>query len=979
MVFSKERLSSALVLSCFAYPGVYAQTADTAALRGIVNGPDGRPVGGVRVDLTGSAPGFSRTAVTDGHGAFTWSGLPVGPALTLHAAAGGYAPAEASRLVLEAGTAASVRLTLQISGGATRIHVTGVADEVRADEPQLGDRLTPEQMRDTPLPNRRITYLPLLNAANRPAINQGDVFMNQDLFTSNGTGRRQTWFEVDGADAVDMWGRQTIFTNIPLDAVADMTVLENAFAADSGFGEGGVLNIVTRRGSNGFHGSLLALGRPSGTEAALSGFSPHAATSGNDITRDTLLQGAADLSGPVTRDRRTTFAASLEYSSQDRASPIASPVAPGTYTGHYRDWLGFLRVDHTFNNRHSGFLRGDSDALVDTNPNGIVGGNSLATVARVFHRRTFAADAGETDVLSRTVVNNVRLQFQSASPITQFTPNVYGTQFVVPISSGGTYTSGTSQAALLLNHQYDITDTVEKTWGRNTLRSGFQVIHAHSGGNSKEFGGPIYDGQFQYLACTGTAAYCESAAYLDNIAKVKSYTQSYGNADYTVDDTLAAVFAQDDARVTPNLTLNLGLRYELQTFTDARRSLAPRVGFAWNALGRGRTALRGGFGIYYGQVVDNSEANYALTGPTGVFNYTAAPGQIGFPAAVADAPLPALPAGAVEPLRNLYLRPGRAAYYDHFLPTETLMGYPDKLLNPYNEQWTLGMEQQLAGRWVLSANYIGSHTLKIVRPLDVDAPSSFIRTAPGEVRSAAAANCTRPYWRAWFAERGQTCDAASTEPPYSVVQSDLNNGAAYYEAAELNLAFHSVSGSSLLASYVYSHTLDTVDPDVPSQSPNDPLMTGEAELGNAIFDQRHRLVLSGVYVAPFGLTAGGVATLAGGLPYNVVTGVTNSGDVGATTDRPVVNGAVMGRNTGRGAPIYDVSPFVGKRLRLTRERLNLELRAEAFNLLNHRNVVGYSGTYGNQAAPGNGFGKPLAGVTNQLPAREFQFSARVGF
>ena len=92
----------------------------------------------------------------------------------------------------------------------------------------------------------------------------------------------------------------------------------------------------------------------------------------------------------------------------------------------------------------------------------------------------------------------------------------------------------------------------------------------------------------------------------------------------------------------------------MQTFTDSSKDFAPRVGFAYNWRGDGKTVIRGGFGIYYSQIVDNSEANYALTGPTGVFNYTAAPGQVGFPTSVAAAPLPAFPAGAVAPLRSLY-------------------------------------------------------------------------------------------------------------------------------------------------------------------------------------------------------------------------------------------------------------------------------------------------------------------------------------
>src|SRR6185437_1596814 len=145
-------------------------------------------------------------------------------------------------------------------------------------------------------------------------------------------------------------------------------------------------------------------------------------------------------------------------------------------------------------------------------------------------------------------------------------------------------------------------------------------------------------------------------------------------------------------------------------------------------------------------------------------------------------------------------------------------------------------------------------------------------------------------------------------PPYSVIQSDVNDGVGYYQALNVDLNYHAANGSALLASYTYSHALDTVDPDVPGQNPNDALQTGEAELGNSIFDQRHRVVLSGVYAAPFGFSMGGIATLASGLPYNVVTGVTNSGDTGATTDRPVINGTVVGRNTGRGTPIYDVSP-----------------------------------------------------------------------
>jgi len=424
------------------------------------------------------------------------------------------------------------------------------------------------------------------------------------------------------------------------------------------------------------------------------------------------------------------------------------------------------------------------------------------------------------------------------------------------------------------------------------------------------------------------------------------------------------------------------MRYERQTFTNSTKDIAPRVGFAYNVKGDGKTVVRGGFGIYYSEIVDNSEANYALTGPTGVFNYTAAPGQVGFPASVAAAPLPAFPAGAVAPLRSLYIRPGMASYYNQFFPTSTLIGYPNGLYSPYSEQWTLGVERRLGHGFVLSVDYVGSHTLKINRPLDVDPPAPFVRTQPGQTRSAQAANCTRPYWLWWYAQNNMTCNtstATNPQPPYAVIQSDVNDGYSYYDALDVNLSRRFTRRLWMLASYTWSHAIDNVDPDLPSQNPNDANSTGRIENSNAIFDQAQRFVLSGVYLAPYGIHVGGVATLASGLPYNYTTGTTNSGDTGATTDRPVINGVVVGRNVGHGRPIYDIAPFVERSFTFSSERVHLTLRAEALNGFNHANFVGYSGTYGNGAAPGAGFGAPLAGVTNQLPARSLQFTGRVTF
>ena len=197
-----------------------------------------------------------------------------------------------------------------------------------------------------------------------------------------------------------------------------------------------------------------------------------------------------------------------------------------------------------------------------------------------------------------------------------------------------------------------------------------------------------------------------------------------------------------------------------------------------------------------------------------------------------------------------------------------LTGYPDALLNPYSEQWSIGLQRSLGttsgAGWILSVDYVGAHTLRINRPLDVDPPAPFIRTAPGQTRSAQAANCTRPYWIWWYAQNGMTCNPAAAtnpQPPYSVIQSDVNDGYLYYDALDVNLSHRFSRSLSVLASYTWSHAIDNVDPDTTSQNPNDANFTGKVENGNAIFDQRQRFVLSGLYVLPLKIEFGGVATL----------------------------------------------------------------------------------------------------------------------
>ena len=368
-------LTVALLL---AFP-LLAQTPDTVTLQGTVTDPSRASVAQVEVTVKNETTGLVRSAVSDATGHFALAGLPIEGAYSISVSKSGFASIETAHLHFTGGSSAVVAFVLKVAGQMSTVTVEGSAGDTRVDEPQLGVFLSEEQMQETPLPSRRITYLPLLEAANRPAISQGDIFMNEDLFNTNGAGRRQTWFEADGANAVDMWGRQTIFSNIPLMAVDEMTVLTNAFSAEYGAGTGSVVDIITRCGGDRYHGQLLELGGPQ--------IRKRRSRDSRLATRPagTRLRATCSASRRLHCPVRSVFGqdsllSAGEWNREAKASPVTSPLAPGSFVGHYRGWLGFLRLDRQIDAANNAFLRMNFDNFTDTNPNGIVGGSSLPSV-----------------------------------------------------------------------------------------------------------------------------------------------------------------------------------------------------------------------------------------------------------------------------------------------------------------------------------------------------------------------------------------------------------------------------------------------------------------------------------------------------------------------------------------------------------------------------------------------------------------------
>src|SRR5205085_9823122 len=169
-------------------------------------------------------------------------------------------------LQLRGGETATVRVSLSIGPEKTEVIVYGTTEGVRND-PQLGRRLDSKEIGDTPLLGRKVTSLPLLNAAFRPARGTGDLFVNAVYSVTGAGGRRQTAVTLDGATNDDPWGRQTMMATVPAGAIQEMSVLSNAFSAEFGWTSSAAVNIVTKAGTNVMHGEGLFLGRPGGLQA----------------------------------------------------------------------------------------------------------------------------------------------------------------------------------------------------------------------------------------------------------------------------------------------------------------------------------------------------------------------------------------------------------------------------------------------------------------------------------------------------------------------------------------------------------------------------------------------------------------------------------------------------------------------------------------------------------------------------------------
>jgi carboxypeptidase family protein len=1007
-------LLPALLIALFVFVAATAraQSPNTATMIVVVVDQTGAVVKDAKVLVVNNATGAARESASGSDGGATIPALSLTGTYTVSVSREGFGAQEIKDITLRSGETATLNVKLTVGAEKAEVIVYGAAEGVRAD-PQIGRRLDGRQIDETPILGRKITTLPLLNSAFRQAKGTGDLFVNATYFVTGVGGRRQTTVLLDGANNDEGWGRQTAIATVPIGAIQEITVLSNAFSSEYGWTSGPALNIVTKSGTNSLHGEGLFMIRPGDWQAekfSTKNFCPPsvpscvkpstlAAINPVDIP-DALQQVSGSIGGPIIKDR-TFFFATTDYTRQDRTAFLSSTLpafllpADGRldYTGHYRQFLFDGRMDHKLTSNQTLMARLNIDRFYDDNPQDAVGGTNAPSVARRYTRRSVTGQINHTAVINASLLNEARFAYLHGDPVTLWEAQSLSTTY----TRGGAvpFTIGQSRASDIYGHQAQFSDTLSWSLGKHYLRLGGSVTRHTSGGTGSEPGAAIL-GTFTFINTGARGALPFDQLTLTD---VQNYTQpiDFGINSYNLTQWMYTAFIQDSIHLRRDLTIDAGLRYDRQTLTDATKNFAPRLGFGWRPGSSSRLSIRGGYGMYYTQIRSNAVAGYLVNGLDGLTTYTATPGQLGFPTCLTGSCLPlsfdpkTLPASQL-PARDITIRAGQRAFYEsqfarYGLNFDLLPNYPDELVNPRSHVATIGAETEVIRGLFVGADYVHQHLTGIDRTVDLNAPSPFDRTAPGQVRcleghltcstteSVTAANNTRPI--------------LPVNGGVRQVNVLTNLGVADYDGLQTQVSFRGNRRMHAAVSYTLSKATNNSEPDGNGIGPNDGniMRQGEFERGPSLLDQRHRAVITFSYLLPYSITAGTMTQLTSARPFNATTGVDNNGD-GANNDRPVINGTVGGKSTFRGTATSDVAVFLESRIR-TSERTSILLRLEGFNIFNHGNYLGRGiTTYGDTGTPLPTFGQ-LASVgtaTNAIPAfanvdppRMFQAQVRFTF
>jgi len=1009
----------------------FGQSTVSGAIGGVVVNPNKEVVPNASVTVRNTETNKEDTATTDDQGRFKVAGLQPGTySVTINGT--GFSPYTNERVTVEIGRETNINADLSIGPiSGNTVEVTSEAPVINTSQQDFSSNINQTSISELPINGRRWSNFALLTPGAVPDGTFGLIsFRGISGLLNNNT--------IDGGDNNQAFfaeerGRTRISYSVSQSAIREFQVNTSSYSAEYGRSAGGVVNAVTKSGTNEFHGDVFYFQRnnkwgarnPLATKTELIngvftpvGFKPV----------DVRHQFGGTIGGPIAKDKAFFF---FSYDEQRRNFPGLSIFSSGTFlnlptatrTGLVARGLTTAQIDNTLNflNSLSGDLpRTGNQRLflpkVDWNL------NSKNTLTGTYNRLRWVSPAGIqtqavntrardnfgddgvnidslnlrlASTVSNTLINEARFQwgrdneFQFSQPPLPGEPTnaVGGRSPQTFIQNGFSFgmPEFLERPAFPDERRVQFADTVTLTQNNHTIKFGGDINFVKDIISNLRFSG----GEFNYTGANGlpdfiidytnfqtsgairaltggTNGQCFGSTRRAGKCYAGNFNQGFGVLGLTMKTTDLDYFIQDDWRVTPRLTLNLGLRYEYQrnpeqhnanpllpqtriTVND-KNNIGPRVGFAYDLSGDGKTSIRGGWGIYYGRVINSTVYNTLVNTGVGTDQ-----GQRQFSTSATNLP-PACAGLTADACSQLPIYPNLLPASNP--PVGAVQFFSPKFQLPQIHQWDFIFEREIARNTVVSASYLGSFGNSLPNFVDTNLPAP-TRTVnvpvvggplDGSIYTTPIFTGARPV--AGFLQLTE-------------VRSDVYSK---YHALVLQANRRLTDGLQFQTSYTISRAQDNGQSSVTFSSNNLPFnaFDQQGENGLSAFDRRQKFVASLVYNTNFKGGSGTSRAIFNGWTFapifNAFSGArftsnisgsitpTAYGFASNTTPGGGVNGsggatrfARLPRNFYKQPNIWYLDMRISRRFSIT-EGTKLELLAEGFNVFNRTQVTGVNTT-----------------------------------
>ena len=890
----KKRTSLLLLtlLLTFWAVSAFGQATASGTITGTVTDQTGAVVAGATVQATQKTTGSTRTTTTNQTGTYTFELMPAS-VYEIKTTKSGFTTV-VNRVELLVGTTATINASLKPGTAQEVVEVTSSAPLVDTEKTGVSHSITPSEVENLPMIGRDAADLAYLAPGVKAADSYDPTKSRYAIISVNGSDGRNINTTVNGVDNKDNTVGGAVM-QLPLEAVQEFQISTQRFSAENGRSQGAAINMITKQGTNNYHGSVFGFFREGvlDTDQKVPDGQGGFTRAHPDYSRQFF---GGSVGGPIKKDKLFTFFA-IEREREDQALAV-TPTALNELTLAAQAGLAAQpsatiprpffetryngRLDWTINSHNSAYVSYSSQANDSLNDQSnstmdLTEGNFTVNHLQV-------ANLTVTSQLSTTTVNQATFGFQ-------YWNNLIDTKNKVPLvtfpdASFGTNANVPQQS---FQRKWQWKDDISKVHGKHTFKAGVDFIHNPVEGGFFEFN-PTLEIDFNKDPSVILANPALFPQGLSSKGLIAGMTQAAGDPSFIVATKQFGLYFQDDWKMSRRLTVNLGLRYDKdfntfgesdiphgRTFQEMQAigspfakpahtdnlDFSPRVGFAYDVTGGGKHVLRGGFGLYYGNTFQNiplfmeQETNPTVfTSVLSISGTDQVPGtgqtlpnwQFGI------SPLPTIPApSAVLPVGST----GRMI--------------DPSYRNPVAEEFNLGYSWQLSPSQAIEVEYthvLGLHENKTIN-IDQKLPHGLTTVDVTDANNNVIGtytdvNMVRPF-DALFA-------AAHVNRLNSVrVEESINRNR--YDG--LNFAFKQrmMHHFTINANYTLARAVgydsgggtDTFFRNYP-RDPRFPLSS--FEFGPSTTDERHHVTISGLVDLPFGFQFAPILQFGSGRPYN---------------------------------------------------------------------------------------------------------------